>query len=152
MRRNPRPLLGEGDASRRSVTASNSGHMAPISDMISIVTKMSPTLKKVLTSAAQLQVTVPDAVLVGGSAAALHAGHRDSFDHDHVLADLIDRYETVLDAVEATEGWATSVRASRDPDVIKELSRYKGLDKRWHCWDAVVGETRELALRLSGAA
>lgn len=61
---------------------------------------------------------MPDAVLVGGSAAALHAGHRDSFDHDHVLADLAERYEAVLEAVEATDGWATSVRASKPPFTI----------------------------------
>lgn len=78
----------------------------------------SPDLDRVLRSAARLQEVVPDAVLVGGSAAALHAGHRDSFDHDHVLADLADRYETVLEAVEATEGWATSVRASKPPFTI----------------------------------
>jgi len=78
----------------------------------------SPALRKVLRSAARLQRAVPDAVLVGGSAAALHAGHRDSFDHDHVLADLVERYQAVLDAVEATEGWATSVRASKPPFTI----------------------------------
>jgi hypothetical protein len=61
---------------------------------------------------------VPDAVLVGGSAAALHAGHRESFDHDHVLVDLDQRYAQVLDAVEASDGWATSVRASRPPMTI----------------------------------
>lgn len=71
-----------------------------------------------LESAAALQRLVPDAVLVGGAAAALHAGHRESFDHDHVLADLADRYAEVLDAVEASEGWATSVRASRPPMTI----------------------------------
>ncbi len=75
-------------------------------------------MQRVLKSAALLQDVVPDAVLVGGSAAALHAGHRVSFDHDHVLADLVDRYETVLEAVEATEGWATSVRASKPPFTI----------------------------------
>lgn len=79
---------------------------------------MSTTLKRVVESAARLQAVVPDAVLVGGSAAALHAGHRDSFDHDHVLAHLVDRYEAVLEAVEATEGWATSVRASKPPFTI----------------------------------
>ncbi|MFZ0014880.1 MAG: hypothetical protein WAL25_12285 [Acidimicrobiia bacterium] len=226
---------------------------------------MSPTLQRVLESAALLQEVVPDAVLVGGSAAALHAGHRDSFDHDHVLADLVERYETVLEAVESTEGWATSVRASkppftimgslwgveaglrqmrrnrpletcevevsegavvvaptaaealrvkaflvvqrnvvrdyldvvalsehlgldaavevlsqiddyymdrsgeegsvltslvialadpkpRDPDVIHELPRYKGLDERYHRWGDVVDLCRSLALRLGGAA
>ena len=224
----------------------------------------SAVLDRVLASAARLQQVVPDAVLVGGSAAALHAGHRDSFDHDHVLPDLVERYEAVLDAVEATEGWATSVRASkppftlmgslggveaglrqlrrtrpletfeldlgdgrtviaptaaealrvkaylvvqrnvvrdfldvvaladhvgigeatevleaideyyadrsaqegsvltslvaaladpapRDPDVIDELPRYKGLDERWHDWADVVAACQELALRLSGA-
>jgi len=80
--------------------------------------RTSPTLRRVLESAARLQEVVPDAVLVGGSAAALHAGHRDSFDHDHVLADLADRYEAVLEAVEATDGWATSVRASKPPFTI----------------------------------
>ncbi|MDE0066342.1 MAG: hypothetical protein OXN44_05650 [Acidimicrobiaceae bacterium] len=80
--------------------------------------ELSATLHQVLASAARLQSVVPDAVMVGGSAAALHVGHRDSFDHDHVLADLVDRYEKVLDAVEATEGWATSVRASKPPFTI----------------------------------
>ena len=225
----------------------------------------SATLRRVLASAARLQAVIPDAVLVGGSAAALHAGHRDSLDHDHVLADLVDRYETVLEAVEATQGWATSVRASkppftimgsldgvqaglrqmrrskpletaevvvspdavvvapteqealrvkaflvvqrnavrdfldvvaladhigtdaaagvlasiddyytdrsgdpasvltslvislaepspRDPDVIDELPRYKGLDPRWHRWADVVAACQALALRLGGAA
>lgn len=83
-----------------------------------MVRKPSSTLQTVLDSAARLQEVVPDAVLVGGAAAALHAGHRDSFDHDHVLADLASRYETVLEAVEATDGWATSVRASKPPMTI----------------------------------
>lgn len=78
----------------------------------------SERLQQVLESAARLQRLVPDAVLVGGSAAALHAGHRESFDHDHVLTDLNQRYAQVLDAIEASEGWATSVRASRPPVTI----------------------------------
>ncbi|MFM8774806.1 MAG: hypothetical protein ACKOFP_13475 [Actinomycetota bacterium] len=78
----------------------------------------SKRLQQVLESAARLQKLVPDAVLVGGSAAALHAGHRESFDHDHVLVDLDQRYAQVLDAVEASDGWATSVRASRPPMTI----------------------------------
>lgn len=88
--------------------------------------QLSPTLKRVLASASRLQEVVPDAVLVGGSAAALHAGHRDSFDHDHVLSDLVDRYEAVLEAVEATEGWATSVRASKPPFTI--MGRLLGVE------------------------
>lgn len=61
-----------------------------------------------LAAAARLQQVVPDAVLVGGAAAAFYAGHRDSFDHDHVLDDLADRFDAVLDAIEATDGWVTN--------------------------------------------
>lgn len=67
-----------------------------------------PELLHVLESAARLQQVVPDAVLVGGSAAALYAGHRLSFDHDHVVADLAVHFDAVLEAVEATEGWVTN--------------------------------------------
>lgn len=45
----------------------------------------------------------------------MYAGHRESFDHDHVLMDLSQRYAEVVEAVEATEGWVTSVRASSPP-------------------------------------
>jgi hypothetical protein len=62
----------------------------------------------VMESAAHLQRLVPDAVLVGGSAAILYADHRESRDHDHVLPDLADRFEMVLEAVEEDEGWATN--------------------------------------------
>jgi hypothetical protein len=78
----------------------------------------SQRLQQVLNSAARLKELVPDAVLVGGSAAALHAGHRESYDHDHVLIDLDQRCAHVLEAVEASAGWATSVRASRPPMTI----------------------------------
>ena len=72
-------------------------------------------LDDVLASAARLQEIVPGAVLVGDAAAAMHARHRESFDHDHVLADLAERYAEVVEAVEATDGWVTSVRASSPP-------------------------------------
>lgn len=81
------------------------------------------SLLEVLESAVRLQEVVPDAVLVGGSAAALYAGHRESSDHDHVLADLADladRYDAVLEAVEATEGWVTN-RAQPGKIILGEL-------------------------------
>jgi hypothetical protein len=68
----------------------------------------SPDLLAVLESASRLQQMVPDAVLVGGSAAALYAGHRDSYDHDHVLADLRDRFDVVLEALESEGDWVTN--------------------------------------------
>jgi hypothetical protein len=67
-----------------------------------------PELGRILESAARLQELVPDAVLVGGSAAAMYAGHRLSFDHDHVVADLRDRFDAVLEALEAEGEWVTN--------------------------------------------
>jgi len=67
-----------------------------------------PVLRRVLAAAARLQQVVPDAVLLGGSAAALWANHRESLDDDHVVADLSERFDTVLDAIEATDGWVTN--------------------------------------------
>lgn len=69
---------------------------------------LSDDLLAVLESAARLQEAVPDAVLVGGSAAAMYARHRTSFDHDHVLTDLRDRFDLVLEAVESQDGWTTN--------------------------------------------
>jgi hypothetical protein len=65
-------------------------------------------LVAVMESAAHLQRLVPGAVLVGGTAAILYADHRESRDHDHVLEDLEDRFEMVLEAVEEDGGWATN--------------------------------------------
>jgi hypothetical protein len=72
------------------------------------VEKRDPQFVALLESAAHLQRLVPGAVLVGGSAAILYADHRESRDHDHVVADLADRFEMVLEAVEGDEGWATN--------------------------------------------
>ena len=72
------------------------------------VDDISLSLAAVLESAARLQQVVPDAVLVGDSAAAWHAGHRDSFDHDHVLPDLAERFDLVLEAIESTDRWVTN--------------------------------------------
>lgn len=79
-----------------------------------------PTWDDLLRSAARLQELVPDAVLVGGTAAALHAGHRVSYDHDHVVAGLRDRYDVVLAALEDTDGWVTA-REQRPVMVLGSL-------------------------------
>ena len=63
--------------------------------------KLDPQLVRLLEDAAILQKKVPDTVLVGGSVAAFYAGHRLSFDHDHVLSNLQERFDTVLQALEA---------------------------------------------------
>jgi hypothetical protein len=67
-----------------------------------------PQFVALMESAAHLQQLVPGAVMVGGAAAILYAEHRESRDHDHVVADLADRFEMVLEAVEEDQGWATN--------------------------------------------
>lgn len=69
-----------------------------------------PDWETLLAHAALLQTRLPGAVLVGGSAAALHAGHRISFDHDHVLRDLGSHYEDAIAALESIAGWRTRRR------------------------------------------
>lgn len=79
---------------------------------------VAPGLPEVIASAATLQEMVPDAIVVSGSPANNFVAHPDSLDHDHVLQDLAERYGMVIDAVEASEGWATSVRASKPPFTV----------------------------------
>jgi hypothetical protein len=67
-----------------------------------------PDMVDVLEAAAKLQQVVPDAELVGGSAAAFYAHHRLSFDHDDVLADLRNRFDAVLEALESEGEWVTN--------------------------------------------
>lgn len=79
-----------------------------------------PSWESVLAAAARLQQLLPEAVLVGGTAAATHAGHRVSFDDDHVLEDLRDRFDDVLAHVEQADGWATA-RVNRPVLILGSL-------------------------------
>ena len=74
----------------------------------------------VVRAAARLQSIVPDAVLVGGTAAAHFAGHRMSFDDDHVVEDLRERFDSVLEDLEATDGWITA-RVNRPVMILGNL-------------------------------
>jgi hypothetical protein len=67
-----------------------------------------PEWERVLGSAAHLQQIFPEAVLVGGTAAAIYAGHRQSADADHVLTDLRHRFQEVLAELESVAGWKTA--------------------------------------------
>jgi hypothetical protein len=70
--------------------------------------KLLPDWDRVLSSAAHLQELFPDAVLVGGSATAIHAKHRISIDADHVLKDLTTRFDKILAQLESVAGWKTA--------------------------------------------
>jgi hypothetical protein len=79
-----------------------------------------PSLEDVLEKAVQLQELVPGAVLVGGSAAALYAHHRESLDHDHVIVDLAERFDTILQNLEALGDWSTA-KAQPGKIILGEL-------------------------------
>ncbi len=81
---------------------------------------MSLALGDVLAKAAELRALVPGAVLVGGTAAALHAGHRESLDHDHVAADLTERFDSILENLEALGDWSTA-RVAPGKIILGEL-------------------------------
>jgi hypothetical protein len=63
--------------------------------------------EELLSSASRLQKIIPEAVLVGGTAAAMHVHHRISFDADHVVPDLRERFNEVLSELESVSGWET---------------------------------------------
>ncbi|MCL2319586.1 MAG: hypothetical protein FWC45_05840 [Treponema sp.] len=69
---------------------------------------MQEQMEKVLEQAARLQKLVPDAILVGGSAAYLYAGHRYSLDHDHIITDLEERFDLILESLEREGDWVTN--------------------------------------------
>src|SRR5262245_26371609 len=79
-----------------------------------------PEWERVLSSAVRLQNILPDAVLVGGTAAALYARHRVSTDANHVLPDLQQRFDQVLAELESVAGWKTA-RVKRPVQILGSL-------------------------------
>jgi hypothetical protein len=71
-----------------------------------------PEFSKVIKAAVEAQRLVPGSVLVGGTAAALYAGHRLSLDSDHIVPGMASRFDEVVEQVEKSESWK---EANRDP-------------------------------------
>jgi len=82
-----------------------------------------PEWERLLSAERHLQALVPGTVLVGGTATALHAGHRRSLDGDHVLEDLRPRFEEVLATLEAAAGWQTA-RVQRPVAILGRLDGF----------------------------
>jgi hypothetical protein len=80
----------------------------------------SPEWEQRLSAERHLQFLVPGTVLVGRTAAALHAEHRESHDGDHVVSDLRDRFDSVLTTLEAVAGWETH-RVQRPVLILGQL-------------------------------
>lgn len=126
-----------------------------------------PDWELVLSSTTRLQRVLPDAVLVGRTASALHAEHRFSRDADHLRV----RFDQVLAELESVADWKTA-RVLRSFDRLyhqpngesslqrlqvqlanamlyvleaTELGEYKSLHPRWHDWRVVQAECSRLA-------
>jgi len=80
----------------------------------------SPEWEALLSCAARLQKIIPEAILVGGTAAALYANHRHSHDADHILSDLTQRFDQILAALESVSGWSTA-RVKRPVMILGSL-------------------------------
>jgi hypothetical protein len=105
-RREPRQLVGH-DASWH-----NAFVVVPIDKLAD--------WERLLAAERHLQHLVPGTVLVGGTAAALHAGHRIRLDGDHVLEDLRGHFDEVLGRLEAAAGWRTE-RVQRPVLILGQL-------------------------------
>jgi hypothetical protein len=64
--------------------------------------------QKLIEAAANFQELLTGSVMIGGTAAALHLKHRFSFDADHILYDLKENYEKVLNFLEGRDDWETA--------------------------------------------
>lgn len=120
------PVLDEAGIDRASPDVPGSGpcvvHPDPAWQNALVVAPIDelPDWERLLAAERHLQYMIPGTVLVGGTAAALHARHRISLDGDHVLRDLRDRFDDVLATLEAAAGWRTD-RVQRPVLILGQL-------------------------------
>jgi hypothetical protein len=88
-----------------------------------------PDWEQVLSAAARLQQLLPKAVLVGGTASAIHARHRFSRDADHVLPDLRGHFDEILAQLESVAGWKT-VKAACNHCATTIFDRVAALEQK----------------------
>lgn len=79
-----------------------------------------PEWEHLLSAAAHLQEILTGATLVGGTAVAIYAHHRISYDADHVLPDLRLRFDEVVAQLESVAGWRTA-RVQRPVMILGNL-------------------------------
>jgi hypothetical protein len=75
----------------------------------------------VLEAGVKAQSSIQDGVVVGGTAAALYAGHRVSFDTHHLLMHLRGHFEDVLEILSESPEWKTA-RTNRPVLILGSLN------------------------------
>ena len=80
-----------------------------------------PSFDHVIEEGIALQRHLPslDMVAVGGTAAALHAGHRYSTDVDHVTALLREQFDVVNDSLEMDRALPANLDGYADPAKLR---------------------------------
>jgi hypothetical protein len=76
--------------------------------MSKISQSLPPSWDEIITAACRFREIIPDAVLIGGCAVIIHAGHRMSYDIDHWIGDLKTNFVDVLSTLESANGWNTA--------------------------------------------
>lgn len=74
----------------------------------------------VLRAAVRAQEIVPEAITVGGTAAALYAEHRLSTDADHTVATLRTKFDLILETLDQQPGWVLA-RPDRPVQILGSL-------------------------------
>ena len=116
----------------------------------------------VLSPAARLQGQISEAVLVGGTASAIYAAHRVSYDADHVLLNLKGEFDAILAKLESVAGWKLTrvkkpvlILGSLDgvETGIRQLIRDEPLETKDFYFknQKIVVPTEEEILRIKGA-
>ena len=62
----------------------------------------------VLSAASRLQGLITNAVLVGETASAIFATHRTSYDADHIVPNLREKFDLILETLESVAGCETA--------------------------------------------
>lgn len=77
--------------------------------------------EKTLATGVIAQNLIGNSIAVGGTVATIYAGHRVSFDTDHLLLNLKDDFDSVLDKLSAATEWKTA-RLNRPVLILESIN------------------------------
>ncbi len=87
---------------------------------LTLTPALQPSWDAVLAAGVSAQAILGEGVAVGGTAAALYAGHRFSEDVDNLLPNLREHFDETLSRLEASDDWKTA-RTNRPVLILGKL-------------------------------